>query len=118
MSPIDPIKAMYGSEKEYRAALAHPSDLMGRIKDLERDLNAIQSRRQREARETEFAYPPWVQEALDFIERETAAYERRERQAACRHENIKRVEDTAYDDPRPHFETWCTDCGLTLDDDS
>lgn len=65
----------------------------------------------------EFAYPPRVREALDFIDRETAAYERRERraelerrQAACSHENTTSVSAATMEDCTGAL-SWCTDCG-------
>jgi hypothetical protein len=57
MKAIDPIRALYGSKTTYREMLAAH----------EREVLAA-------------SYPPHVQEALDFIERETAAYERRDQQ--------------------------------------
>jgi hypothetical protein len=39
----------------------------------------------------EFSYPPRVQEALDFIERETKAYNRREIEAACNHRGVREI---------------------------
>jgi hypothetical protein len=65
----------------------------------------------------EFQYPPRVQEALDFLESETAAYERKERQAersrrqaACPHENIDSVSAATMEDFTAVL-SWCTDCG-------
>jgi hypothetical protein len=65
----------------------------------------------------EFAYPPRVQEALEFIERETAAYERKElqaerarRQAACPHANIESVSVATMEDFTAVL-SWCADCG-------
>jgi hypothetical protein len=65
----------------------------------------------------EFAYPPRVQEALEFIESETAAYERKERQAerarrqaACPHENIDVISTATFADFASTI-SWCTDCG-------
>jgi hypothetical protein len=85
MMAVDPIKALFGSEANYRKVRGQ-SDLMGRIKDLEQQINNLQTRRRSEALADEFGYPPWVREALDFIERETAEYERREQEAAARGE--------------------------------
>lgn len=64
----------------------------------------------------EFDYPAHVLEALDFIERETALQERRERQATCSHDNIMRAEDSTFGDPAPRELAWCADCWLGVDD--
>lgn len=65
----------------------------------------------------EFTYPPRVHEALAFIERETAAYARKERQAererrqaACPHEHTTTVRAATMEDPTLTM-TWCDDCG-------
>lgn len=65
----------------------------------------------------EFDYPPRVREALDFIERETAAYKRKERQAeiarrqaACPHEHVDSVPTATMEDFTGAL-CWCTDCG-------
>lgn len=62
-------------------------NLMDRIRDLEIRLTRLRTGRQIEERVNEFHYPPWVQEALEFIEHETAEYERREQEAAPRAES-------------------------------
>jgi hypothetical protein len=93
MMALDPIKAMYGSEAKHRKARG-ASDLMVRLKELEREIDAMRARRQSEARAAEFGYPPWVQEALEFIERETAAYELREQEAGRKGETGSSAPDS------------------------
>lgn len=76
MRGLDPIKALYGSEKAYREA-----------------------QQRRELKRLESVYPPRVQEALDFIERETEAYDRRERQARCPHRRTNRIDSATIASP-------------------
>jgi hypothetical protein len=87
---------------------AHGSnDLMGRLKDLEEQLSALQNRRRGEFLVDEFTYPPDVQAALDFVESETKRIELEARQAACNHEysvDIRAVSGSI------DFRT-CPDCG-------
>lgn len=87
----DLIKLLYGSEKEYRRVTAA-----------------------REAERLADAYPPRVQEALDLVERETAAYEQRERQAACAHEKIHAAEERTMGDPVATVMSWCGACGMKV----
>lgn len=89
MSPVDPIKALYGSEKEYRRAVAS-----------------------REAERLADAYPPRVQEALDFIERETKAYIVKGRQSNCRHSHRDRIEGGTVESPLRYI-IRCRSCGWT-----
>lgn len=65
----------------------------------------------------EFDYPPRVSEAINFIDSETAAYERKERQAererrqsACPHEHVESVSTATMEDCTGAI-AWCTDCG-------
>lgn len=94
------------------------SNLMARLRDLEIRLSALQRGVPPPGEIDEFSYSPRVREAMAFIERETAAYARKERQAerdqrqaSCLHQNITTVGAATMEDPTL-TQSWCNECGL------
>lgn len=103
MRGLNPIKSLHGE-----------GDLTARLRELEREIRALQARRRDEVLVNEFEYPPRVQEALDFIERESKEYIRRERQARCGHRRRERIDDATVDNPLRYIMK-CLACGLATE---
>jgi hypothetical protein len=59
------------------------------------------------------SWPQRVEDALAFIEAETAAFLERERQRRCRHLRKRKVEEPTVEDPH-RYRTVCKDCGWSV----